>query len=262
MKSIDIELKKSQILNDVVARMNVLGRTLEQDENLRTLAGYIASPDDNETKPIVARALTEGFDRVKNVCQRFLVYGRTTDDNRLERLNESETVLEENFNDPSGKDKTVTTTLTKGTVYKITVTNTGNAKAEMGVYEETAAGPSFFNEEIPVGESRTADFVVSKNLTSIFVSGKGIMEIKITCSKDVTLMLALSMPNSFNEGVTSQIKSCAHHIIVANILCEFLRDQSAEKAGSYKTDISEEEDMLLKALNARRPFTRTSHDWS
>ena len=57
---IDILLAKQNICNDVAAELNLLARTIELSatsddkaaDNLRELAGYIRTPDDNETKPV------------------------------------------------------------------------------------------------------------------------------------------------------------------------------------------------------------------
>jgi hypothetical protein len=89
-RSITITLKKEQIVNDVVVQSNILGRALREsakDGNSKSeLPSLLMTPDDGATKPIVARALTAGFAAVKNVCGVYLNTGRTTDDNRLEKI--------------------------------------------------------------------------------------------------------------------------------------------------------------------------------
>lgn len=94
-QTIEIVLSKQNIVNDVAAELNLIGRTMEitgkqgegnTSNNLAELAGFIRTPDDNETKPIVARSMTEAWDTVKETCQRFLNYGRLHDDNRLESI--------------------------------------------------------------------------------------------------------------------------------------------------------------------------------
>ena len=83
-----ISLLKKQIVNDVAAECNIIGRTLQRNPETEEQGSEIMTPDDELTKPIVARAMTEGFGEVKRVCQRYLLMGRDTDDNRLERINE------------------------------------------------------------------------------------------------------------------------------------------------------------------------------
>ena len=83
-----ISLLKKQIVNDVATECNIIGRTLQRNPETEEQGSEIMTPDDELTKPIVARAMTEGFGEVKRVCQRYLLMGRDTDDNRLERINE------------------------------------------------------------------------------------------------------------------------------------------------------------------------------
>ena len=89
---IKIEFFKKQIVNDIGIQCNLVGKNLQstaiQGMDTNTIAAGIMSPDDEEVKPVVARAMTEAWDEVKKVCQRYLVYGRENDDNRLEKINE------------------------------------------------------------------------------------------------------------------------------------------------------------------------------
>lgn len=101
---IHISLGKGNILNDVAAECNLLGRRLELAGDkegtanaMKELAQFIKSPSDNETKPVVARAMNEGIDLVKEACQRYIIFGRDVDDNRLEAFMEP---VNANFSHP------------------------------------------------------------------------------------------------------------------------------------------------------------------
>lgn len=86
MKGIAITIYKRQILTDVLAQTNQIGKMYEDDPTTSKLAGEIKSPDSDEMKPIVARSITEAVSIVKSLCQRYLRQGRDADDNRLERI--------------------------------------------------------------------------------------------------------------------------------------------------------------------------------
>ena len=87
-REIWIRLLKKQIVNDVAVQCNLIGRSLQKSEDTEETASEVMTPDDEATKPVVARAMTEAFGEVKRVCQQYLITGRDTDDNRLERINE------------------------------------------------------------------------------------------------------------------------------------------------------------------------------
>lgn len=274
MKPIFIELKKTQIISDVVARMNVLARTLETDEALSRLAGYIATPDNNDTTPIVARAMTEGFDKVKMICQRFLQYGRYSDDNRLEDINGSDSfVIEKHV--PQTHMQFISYNFLAGRTYEIDITCDARKPADIRI--NALDMTTLCNEHMMPGQKKTILFKALCDygtVSVVFTTHSDDTEdeaesyvcqeqliISIHTDSDISLQLSLAMPDSFNVGMTSAIKSAAHHIIVANILVEFLRDQYEKAAVNYMADIEEQERILLSALNATIPFERISHDW-
>lgn len=85
-QAITITLNKKQIVNDISVLCGVIGRTLQKEPGSEERAAEIMTPDDVETKPIVARSIVEAWGEVKRVCQRYLSRGRTVDDNRLESI--------------------------------------------------------------------------------------------------------------------------------------------------------------------------------
>jgi hypothetical protein len=185
---ISITLKKNQIVNDVLTQCNVLGRTLKANVNDANesgqkssnsdseLATNIMAPDDETVKPVVARSITEGFAQVKLVCGKYLILGRETDDNRLEKI------------------------ATKDSQSKITY-----------------------------GE----------------------------------LQLKLSMPSSFNKGVTETVKSAAHKAIVDYVMRNVLMNQLVDKSKEYDAYFVQDLDDLRQALRARiTSMSRRQSDWT
>ena len=178
-QSVTITLKKQQIVNDVSVQCGVIGRTLQKSPESEEQAAEIMTPDDVETKPIVARSIVEAWGEVKKVCQRYLSAGRVSDDNRLEGI--------------------ATKTTTEG------------------------------GEEV----TTYGEFV-----------------------------LALTMPASFNIGLTETVKSNAHRMIVDYTMRAVLADQWPEKAAEYERLYAYDIENLRASLRARLRMTRRAVDWS
>lgn len=168
---ITITLEKKQIVNDISVQCGIIGRTLQKDPENEERAAEIMTPDDVETKPVVARSIVEAWGDVKKVCQRYLTKGRTVDDNRLERIIQS--------------------------------------GQEYGAFT-----------------------------------------------------LELSMPASFNIGLTETIKSNAHRMIVDYSMRAVLADQWPEKAVEYERLYASDVENLRACLRARLRMTRRAADWS
>lgn len=241
-----IRLLKKQIVNDVSIECNIIGRTLQRNPETEEQGGDIMSPDDELTKPVVARAITEGFGEVKRICQRYLIMGRDTDDNRLERINEMNKHTETVSNKTGGYD------LIAGTPYIIKVeadspvtlvSVTGKAIAAMsgkGTVEYTPASSGRITLETDAQEVKI----------SYFHGDFG------------TLELELSMPGTFNLGVTETAKSCAHRMIVDHVMHSLLLNQYPEKSAMYKERFLSDLEGLRNALQARTRFGRNAPDWS
>ncbi len=84
-KTIILNLSLEQVCNDVLAKCNLISKGIH-DDALADIKADVASPDSDETRSIICRAVTEAFGNVKFACQRWLTTGRTTDNNNLERL--------------------------------------------------------------------------------------------------------------------------------------------------------------------------------
>ena len=110
-KRIGLEFNLGQVCNDVLTNCNLVSKSI-RDEAEADIKADISTPDGEETRSLICRAVTEAFGKVKYACQRYLTTGRIVDDNRLERLvklydaEDGETVYEtvrlnlviENFN--------------------------------------------------------------------------------------------------------------------------------------------------------------------
>ena len=241
-----IKLLKKQIVNDVSIECNIIGRTLQRNPETEEQGGDIMSPDDDLTKPIVARAITEGFGEVKRICQRYLVMGRDTDDNRLERINEMDRHSETVSNKQGGYD------LIAGTPYIIKV------EADSPVTLVAANG----NEIQTVGGQGKVEY--TPPVTGRITLETDAPEVKMTYFHGDfgTLELELSMPCTFNLGVTETAKSCAHRMIVDHVMHAILLNQYPEKSAVYKERFLSNLEGLRNALQARTRFSRNAPDWS
>lgn len=287
---LDILLSKQEIVNDVAAELNLFGRTLElgastEDkaaDNLKDLANYIRTPDDNETKPIVARAMQEGWNAVKEICQRYNAFGRKYDDNRLEAI-----VTEENsttqfsaedfpFNDETPSNPIIglgeILAMQPNTTYHFHLLCTG--------IHNNPGTLMFF-----VGGHKLGEFELSPEAHFDYKTDKAEENVQITIHKkdvempDIHLSygskvsliytfnqygnynLQLVMPDNFNVSVTSSITSHAHRLIVDNIVAAVLKNQQQEGYTKYLATAEKARQELLRSLQARNSFGRVQHDW-
>jgi hypothetical protein len=249
-----IQLHKKQIVNDVSVACNVIGRTLQKSDETAEQGAEIMSPDDEATKPIVARSISEGFAEVRRVCKRYLVTGRDTDDNRLEQIDERD-VDTETVN--AGTTATsCSKTLQNGKACTIVVKTSGTVTVATSGGKElgTASGVSTF------------EYTATTASETITLKSTGSEAVEATVSYKYgefgTLELELAMPSSFNLGVTETIKAACHRIIVDYTVRALMLDQYPDKAAVYGTRLTEDEDNLRSALVSRTSINRRAADWS
>lgn len=84
-KLITLNLSMEQVCNDVLARCYVVSQGMV-DEAQNDIRANIESPDSDETRSIINRAVTEAIGNIKLAAQRYLTTGRVEDNNNLERL--------------------------------------------------------------------------------------------------------------------------------------------------------------------------------
>ena len=84
-KLITLNFNMEQVCNDILARCYVVSQGLVEDAQ-KDIRAIIESPDSDETRSIINRAITEAFGNIKVAAQRYLTSGRVEDNNNLERL--------------------------------------------------------------------------------------------------------------------------------------------------------------------------------
>lgn len=84
-KLITLNFSMEQVCNDVLARCYVVSQGMV-DEAQKDIRANIESPDSDETRSIINRAVTEAIGNIKLAAQRYQTTGRVEDNNNLERL--------------------------------------------------------------------------------------------------------------------------------------------------------------------------------
>lgn len=84
-KLITLNFSMEQVCNDILARCYVVSQGMV-DEAQKDIRANIESPDSDETRSIINRAVTEAIANIKLAAQRYQTTGRVDDNNNLERL--------------------------------------------------------------------------------------------------------------------------------------------------------------------------------
>lgn len=84
-KLITLKFSMEQVCNDILARCYVVSQGMV-DEAQKDIRANIESPDSDETRSIINRAVTEAIANIKLAAQRYQTTGRVEDNNNLERL--------------------------------------------------------------------------------------------------------------------------------------------------------------------------------
>lgn len=84
-KLITLNFSMEQVCNDILARCYVVSQGMV-DEAKKDIRANIESPDSDETRSIINRAVTEAIANIKLAAQRYQTTGRVEDNNNLERL--------------------------------------------------------------------------------------------------------------------------------------------------------------------------------
>jgi hypothetical protein len=250
-RPITIKLHKKQIADDVTVECNMIGAQLQQSKETQESGARIMTPDDDEIKPIVARAMTEGFGEVKRQCQKYLVTGRENDDNRREKINEMSTTTDTLKASSSGTQSTLN--LVAGTTYTIRVSSSAQVKLMNGSTEvATVNGMKEFEYTPSAAATLTVVGDATTDVTIKYMWGDfGYYELR------------LALPESFNVGVTETLKSYAHRTIVDYVMSSVLFNQYPDRAKQYGDKVQEDMGKLADVLNSRvTNFTRRSADWT
>ena len=233
-KRISLTFDLGQVCNDILVKCNLISQTI-QDAALEDIRANVQSPDDAEIRSIINRSVTEAFGRVKVACQRYLLVGRDTDDNKLERLVQSVTYKQEvrtvQDEDDDGHK------LYNVTVGSATVVAYKNSQDQWVDSQGSLVRPDPNTTPAPKMVTKTVD---SDEIDEIVYE-----EVSLT----------LEIPN-FNLSVTDHLKSSIHKYVVDYTMGRFLQDQVADKAKEYK-DLADTEDLaaIISDLNARERYT-------
>lgn len=200
----------------------------------------------------MARALTEAFGLVKTKCQQYLIYGRYTDDNRLEKIDETNSYEEQVTAGPAtenGKHVLLT-----GIDHRITA----QADIEIKVMDDEgnilARGTNVAFVYTPVRMDEYLVFYSAEETT---------VDVKYNWGDFGSYELELEMPKRFNIGMTESIKSAAHKAMVDYVMYSILKDQYAEKGKEYFELYTADLETLRTALIARSTYSRAyAADWS
>ena len=233
-KKISLTFDLGQISNDVLAKCNLISRSV-RDEAMEDIKASVLEPDHPETRSIINRAVTEAFGEIKKLCQRYLKQGRTIDDNSLERMVKSITYVKEQAKDAQGHP-----------LFSCTEDEVPHEVYRGEVEGEPAWLDSITNEQIIPDEYPEPIMVETDEVDT--------MEYE-------KIPIELAIPN-FNVAVTDHLKSSMHKLAVDYITARFLQDQLPEKAAEYKA-LADGEDRtnIIKDLNARESFNFRKPSW-
>ena len=84
-KLITLNFSMEQVCNDILARCYVVSQGMVEEAQ-KDIRANIESPDSDETRSIINRAVTEAIANIKLAAQRYQTTGRVEDNNNLERL--------------------------------------------------------------------------------------------------------------------------------------------------------------------------------
>lgn len=241
-----IRLLKKQIVNDVTIECNIIGRSLQLNAETEEQGSFIMDPESKLSKPVTARAITEGFGEVRRICQRYLIMGRDVDDNRMEKIDETNRYSEAVTDGQGGYD------LLKGTSYTI------NVEADKPVTVFSASGTEI------AALDKSGQFTYLPSETGCIRLDTESQKVNVVYSWGGygALELELTMPGNFNLGMVETAKDCAHRMIVDHVIYTLLLNQWPEKSLVYKERFNADTEGLRRALQSRTRFCRHAEDWS
>lgn len=248
-RGILIKLGKKNLMDDIAVQCNHLGHALQVTD---------------ETMPVLARALSEGWVRVKNVCRAYLILGRDTDDNRLEGIDERRK-YKETVEVSSVEAAECVTRMLKGVPVRIEVACEGmvsvsiqyNHLPEVKRIQKAVVDGAGVIEHTPT--------TIGETLYIESLSGEGLnvaVALTYIYGEYGSYELSLSMPCSFNLGATESIKAACHRIIVNYVLGVYLRHSVPDKFSEYWDLMMVAEDELRSALRSRVRWGRRAEDWA
>ena len=178
-KLITLNFSMEQVCNDILARCYVVSQGMV-DEAQKDIRANIESPDSDETRSIINRAVTEAIANIKLAAQRYLTTGRVEDNNNLERLVKGIRKYAYTDNE-DGTWTEVVTTIIDGEENETTATvNKAGKDREGTIYETVTLKLEIPNWNVAVTDALkshchryTVDYVMSQFLMDQFADKAG-----------------------------------------------------------------------------------------
>lgn len=178
-KLITLNFGMEQVCNDVLARCYVVSQGMV-DEAQKDIRANIESPDSDETRSIINRAVTEAIGNIKLAAQRYLTTGRVEDNNNLERLVKGTRKYAYTDN-KNGTWTEVVTTVIDGEENETTATvNKAGKDREENIYETVTLNLEIPNWNVAVTDALKShchryivDYVMSQFLMDQFADKAG-----------------------------------------------------------------------------------------
>lgn len=178
-KLITLNFRMEQVCNDVLARCYVISQGMV-DEAQKDIRANIESPDSDETRSIINRAVTEAIGNIKLAAQRYLTTGRVEDNNNLERLVKGIRKYAYTDNE-DGTWTEVVTTIIDGEENETTATvNKAGKDREENIYETVTLKLDIPNWNVAVTDALKShchryivDYVMSQFLMDQFADKAG-----------------------------------------------------------------------------------------
>lgn len=178
-KLITLNFRMEQVCNDILARCYVVSQGMV-DEAQKDIRANIESPDSDETRSIINRAVTEAIANIKLAAQRYQTTGRVEDNNNLERLVKGIRKYAYTDNE-DGTWTEVVTTIIDGEENETTATvNKAGKDREETIYETVTLNLEIPNWNVAVTDALKShchryivDYVMSQFLMDQFADKAG-----------------------------------------------------------------------------------------
>ena len=178
-KLITLNFGMEQVCNDVLARCYVVSQGMV-DEAQKDIRANIESPDSDETRSIINRAVTEAIGNIKLAAQRYLTTGRVEDNNNLERLVKGTRKYAYTDNKNGTWTEVVTTIIDGGENETTATVNNAGKDREENIYETVTLNLEIPNWNVAVTDALKShchryivDYVMSQFLMDQFADKAG-----------------------------------------------------------------------------------------
>lgn len=178
-KLITLKFSMEQVCNDVLARCYVVSQGM-LDEAQKDIRANIESPDSDETRSIINRAVTEAIGNIKLAAQRYLTTGRVEDNNNLERLVKGTRKYAYTDNKNGTWTEVVTTTIDGEESETTATVNKAGKDREENIYETVTLNLEIPNWNVAVTDALKShchryivDYVMSQFLMDQFADKAG-----------------------------------------------------------------------------------------